>query len=78
MTYSFTPSDLQLPYSEFQALCDKVGNDLSYYDVEWLTAWEFWDLANSPSDDGKRRLIRYGHYLGWMAAIKEREDSLDE
>jgi len=76
--YTFTPSDLKLPYFDFKCLSDSVIDRLSIYDREWLAEWEAWDLAASSIGDNFRSMIRYGHYLGWMAAIKSRGDSLDD
>jgi len=59
------PSDVLLPYSEFKTRMvelNPVGKDR-----EWLNEWESWDLACSPMDDNERKLIRYGHHLGWMS-----------
>lgn len=79
------PSELKLNYSEFCIVVGhmRLARDeerwskrpsthptISPEDDEWLNAWELWDLACSPMQDEERKLIRYGHYLGWFAARK--------
>lgn len=60
------PSDVMLPYNEFKARMDEIKPN--GVDREWLDEWESWDFACSPMDDNERKLIRYGHYLGWRGA----------
>jgi hypothetical protein len=57
------PSDLLLPFIEFKQI-DK--SKLNPKTLCWLKHWELFDLATSPRDDEERKLIRYGHYLGWF------------
>ena len=59
------PSDILLPYTEFKLRMTEI-KPLGKY-LDWLNEWELWDLACSPMDDDERKLIRYGHFLGWMA-----------
>jgi hypothetical protein len=63
---SIMPEDILLPYYHWVDLVKRKRGDLPPEEIEWLCRWEMWDLANSPMDDGDRRNIRYGHYLGWF------------
>ncbi len=66
--YSFKPSDLLLPYDQWEILINREMKSLSLGEIEWLGRWELWDLACSPMDDERRKQIRYGHWLGWWHA----------
>jgi hypothetical protein len=60
----FTPEEIILCFDEFKKICKlKVLNKNSQ---NWLNSWSLWDLSCSPMEDKDRRLIRYGHYLGWF------------
>ena len=59
------PSDVMLSYTGFKSRMLEIKPSGKYRD--WLNEWENWDLACSPMDDNERKLIRYGHYLGWMS-----------
>lgn len=61
----FTPSELMLGYNDWKPLSEARLKHLLPDVRAWLHAWKRWDLACSPMDDNERRLIRYGHYLGW-------------
>jgi hypothetical protein len=61
----FAPDELQLGYTAWTRLSESRRKHLSAGVRAWLGAWNLWDLACSPMDDKERRLIRYGHYLGW-------------
>ena len=65
----FRPSELKLDYTEWVDLVSnrELASDLK----KWLYCWKAWDLACSPMDDDERRIVRYGHYLGWFDAEKE-------
>lgn len=65
---SFRPSELLLPYSEWEKVVREKTPYLDVDVVDWMAAWDFHDFAVSPRDDNKRRLERYPHYLGWFAA----------
>lgn len=73
MKISFRSSELILPSHEFRQIAQEKRKFLSSEDIEWLNAWESWDLACSPMDDKERRFIRYGHFLGWIDAINKQE-----
>lgn len=62
----FTPDELQLGYTAWKALSESLRPRLAPSVRSWLAEWQLWDLACSPMDDNERRLIRYGHYLGWL------------
>jgi hypothetical protein len=64
-TAGFTPDELTLGYTEWKRLVEKRRKQLAPEVRQWLGRWQSWDLACSPMDDNERRLIRYGHYLGW-------------
>lgn len=66
-TQGFTPSELTLPYSQWNSLVQLRVDRLRPETDAWLNAWRLWDLACSPMDDGSRQKLRYGHYLGWHA-----------
>lgn len=61
------PSKLLLPYLEWKDYINNIKNELDKETLKWLKEWELWDLACSPMDDNERKLIRYGHHLGWFA-----------
>jgi len=63
----FTPSELQLPYDEWERLVSQVVSTLAIQEIRWLDSWQAWDLACSSMDDDKRRYIRYGWYMGYIA-----------
>ena len=71
----FRPSELQLPFAEFSELTASSGEQLDPEWRRWLGDWSLWDLACSPMPDEERRLIRYGHSLGWFA-VQRRSDEL--
>lgn len=56
---------LRLNYTEWTRFVQENEATLSSEDKEWLRIWGGWDLACSPMDDEHRRLIRFGHYLGF-------------
>lgn len=62
----FTPDELCLPFPEWKALAEARRPHLDPVTRQWLAAWGVWDLHCSPMSDDDRRLIRYGHYLGWL------------
>lgn len=62
----FTPDELQLNFTAWSALVDSRRKDLDPNVREWLGRWRTWDLFSSPMDDNERRMIRYGHHLGWF------------
>lgn len=62
---------LMLDYLSFNKLCKEKRNLLSSDVYAWLVSWEMLDLSLSPMDDEKRKLLRYGHYLGWFDRDKE-------
>jgi len=33
---------------------------------KWLESWNLYDYAWSPMDDVRRRVLRTGHYIGWI------------
>lgn len=59
------PTTLLLSYTEFKKYTDE--NEITGELRQWLNEWESWDLACSPMDDNERKLIRYGHFLGYFA-----------
>ena len=59
----FTPTELQLPYPEWVGV---ATGSMAPGLQAWLAKWNLLDLAWSPMDDNRRRLLRYGHYLGWF------------
>lgn len=61
----FTRGELVLRSKAWRALVHSRQEHLHPSVREWLAAWNLWDLACSPMDDNERRMIRYGHYLGW-------------
>jgi len=63
------PSELLLPYTEWKALPKPTNADFQ----AWLRAWELYDLAVGVRRDEERRFVRYGHYLGWFAAVRDGE-----
>lgn len=67
MLESFKPSELLSSYPEFKKISENRKKTLNKETKKWLKEWELWDLACSPMDDNERKLIRYGHYLGWFA-----------
>jgi hypothetical protein len=68
--FGFCPSELLAGYSEWTKCALLAEPSLRPETKEWLHAWRMWDLACSPMNDDERRRTRYGHYLGWHAAIK--------
>lgn len=64
-TLGFKPSELRLGSEEWKSLSEERAPHLRPETREWLGSWEMWNLACSPMSDDERRLIRYGHYLGW-------------
>ena len=85
MKLSMTPSDLLLPYKEFNARLNELGiKDRPIQDPErqWFFAWNLRDFAWSPRDDDERRVERLGHYVGWFNAInwmeKLKQSQLDK
>lgn len=66
-----TPSLLHLGYEAWHQAIEELRPTLSNEDKEWLADWEMWDLACSPMDDNDRRLIRYGHRLGWFRSRRK-------
>jgi hypothetical protein len=60
----YTPAQLQLPYLAWKVV---EGTITDAHERAWLAAWKRWDLACSPMPDSERRLLRYGHWLGWHA-----------
>ncbi len=62
------PSVLKMDYLDFQCFCLNNRHRLSPEEQAWLNEWESWDLACSPMDDNERKLIRYGHRLGYNPA----------
>lgn len=66
------PSELLLPYQEFNARLNELGiKDRSTQDPErqWFFAWNALDFACGPRDDDERKVERLGHYQGWFDAI---------
>jgi hypothetical protein len=61
----FTPDELRLGYLEWKPLSEERKPYLAERIRRWLADWEIWDFACSPMNDDERRMIRYGHYLGW-------------
>jgi hypothetical protein len=71
------PSELMLPYGEWKALEKPDDPDFR----SWLCAWERYDLLCSPMQDDKRRLLRFGHFVGWLDALanhRAQEKALNE
>lgn len=68
--FGFRPSELLADYSEWTKCAQLAEPSLCPDTREWLYEWRMWDLACSPMDDDDRRRTRYGHYLGWHAALK--------
>lgn len=66
----FSGSELQLSYTKFKALADSRKSTLDDEVKKWLWEWDRYDFATSPRDDDERRLIRYGHFLGYFAALE--------
>lgn len=64
---ALTPSVVKSDYHAFKGWCLNHRDELTEDESKWLDSWEEWDLACSPMDDAQRCLIRYGHYLGWVA-----------
>jgi hypothetical protein len=64
----FSTNELQLPYAEWKALAEVRGKHPQLHPEvrKWLHAWRLHDLMSSPMDDDQRRVMRYGHYLGWL------------
>lgn len=62
----FSPAEVQLPYLQWDEIQRTRRASLGGDVRTWLDKWNQWDFANSPMDDEKRRLIRLGHYLGWL------------
>ena len=58
------PNETLLPYQEFVKLTN--SKSLNSVSQEWLNEWNSFDLATSPTVDEDRKLIRYGHYVGFM------------
>lgn len=63
---AFTRSELRLDYAAWTALAGARRPHLTEESRKWLAEWDAWDMACSPMDDAERRLIRYGHHLGWF------------
>ena len=68
--FGFAPSELLASYLDWKKYSDAVEHKLRPETREWLYEWRMWDLACSPMNDDDRRRTRYGHYLGWHAALK--------
>lgn len=66
----FTTSQLLSPYHEWIEHASSLEHRLRSETKQWLYEWRMWDLACSPMSDEDRKRIRYGHYLGWHAAMK--------
>ncbi|EZP75015.1 hypothetical protein H839_15983 [Parageobacillus genomosp. 1] len=64
------PSDLLVPYSKWREINPE---ELTNEEREWYREWESHDLSVSPMSDEERKLIRYGHYLGWFAAKNKKQ-----
>ncbi len=61
---SFTSRELLLPEDSWRELLRK--SILSAPLKKWLVEWsQVVERANSPMDSDERKLLRYGHYLGW-------------
>jgi len=71
----FIPSELTLPYQEWEKCVESKRAILTDDAWKWLTRWNDWDFACSPRDDNERRLIRLGHYLGWFDHANRRDDA---
>lgn len=71
-TDDFTPDEVMTDFYKFKEIC---GNKkLNREAMMWLNARKSWDLACSPMDDNERKLIRYGHYLGWYSSQALKSD----
>ncbi len=62
----FNYSQLTSDYSDWKNIVELSRKNLNNDMKEWLSSWELWDLACSPMSDEERKLIRYGHHLGWF------------
>lgn len=69
----FTRDELLLDYAAWSDLSEHRKKHLSADAREWLGAWTLWDFACSPMDDSERRLLRYGHWLGWWHCRSQHE-----
>ena len=58
-----TAAQLLLPLDEWNAL--EKPQDAVFQ--EWLAAWNAQESRPVPNDDVRQKM-RYGHYLGWIAA----------
>lgn len=45
------------------------GIELDANDFEWLDVWEKVDYEINPPNDISRKMLRIGHYKGWMDCI---------
>lgn len=69
--YELKPSDLELNYTEWLKLIERVGRWLDPDDLACLDAWNAWDLSMSPMDDGRRSAMRRAFFRGWWYARDE-------
>lgn len=60
------PDVLQMNTAAFDQWCQAHRSDLDYDDEDWLSEWTKWQSSNNFLPDDEMRLIRYGHYVGWM------------
>jgi len=58
------PSTLNLSYAEWVHFVST--NKFSLRLIPWLAAWNSTDFARSPMPDSDRKLLRYGHYIGFF------------
>ena len=63
----FSPSELKSSYSKFKEVTNSKFDSLDDETKEWLSEWSRYDLAISPIDDDERKVLRYGHHLGWFS-----------
>jgi hypothetical protein len=63
MDNTMSAAELLLPLDEWNAL--EKPQDPHFQ--EWLAAWGKVEPAEISSDEFRQRM-RYGHYLGWIAA----------
>jgi len=65
----FRPSELLLPYADFESLADERRGALEPGTLQWLTEWQLRDMSFSSREDAVRSQDRLSHHDGWHAAM---------
>lgn len=66
--------DHRMPYWQRVLELKFETSDLSPAEQEWLMEWARLELSLTFRSDEQQRLIRYGHYMGWMVAQRRAEE----